>query len=456
MFVYNEGVPRSGKSYDTMKNHVLPALKRKRHVWARMNGLEDSDQDRRQKIADYLKMSLGEINHLLHHVDTDKVLTTFAAYQDKQTGVWSIPDDLKNAVIVIDEIHEFYVKKRNALPPEQSQFFALLGQNGSDGVLMTQCISELHPAVFGRVEKKNGFQKLTAVGLKGRYQQNYFQTVAPMKFKLVGSKNYSYDPEIFPLYKGYADGVEAESIEPYSAGSTNVWKGMALRASIFGVVGLVSILGLMYFFNSDGDSLVSGTKAAKDQAALPQTGVFQEDANRPAPSTPPLVSNHAPGPKLVVDKFKDLNDEQRYVADLGDRGRIRLTARAEIAARVHAVISWVTPEGVPVESLSLVQLEALGYKVVPMSYGIKLMAGKHTFIATAWPLAAPVRETEAKLYSTNEAGGAADIASAASEGGGAAGGSPGVIPRASRNAAQTFPEFPGYKPGSTGPSASML
>lgn len=438
MFVYNEGVPRSGKSYDTMKNHVLPALKKRRHVWARMNGLEDSDQERRQKIADYLGMTIGEVNHLLHHVDTDKVVSTFSAFQDKETGVWSIPEDLKNAVIVIDEIHEFYVKKRNALPPEQSQFFALLGQNGSDGVLMTQCISELHPAVFGRVEKKNGFQKLTAVGLKGKYQQNYYQTVAPTKFKLVGSKTFSYDPAIFPLYKGYADGVDADSIEPYSAGSTNVWKSMATRAAVFGVIGLVSVAGLLYFFKGGGESMVKDAPAAH-VAPVPVGVVYQE-----SPTVSPAPTPVKSAAKVVIDEFKDLNDEQRYVAELSDRGRIRLTARAEIGGRVLAVVSWVTPEGVPVESLSLVDLEALGMQVSPMAYGIKLQAGKHTFIATPWPLAAPVRETEAKLYNTTSAGGAADIASVASEGGGTTV-PPGMYAVSKGfNTSQTMPESPSY------------
>ncbi|MEB2027395.1 zonular occludens toxin domain-containing protein, partial [Xanthomonas campestris pv. campestris] len=27
MLVFNEGVPRAGKSYDAVKNHILPALK---------------------------------------------------------------------------------------------------------------------------------------------------------------------------------------------------------------------------------------------------------------------------------------------------------------------------------------------------------------------------------------------------------------------------------------------
>ena len=39
MLVFNEGVPRAGKSYDAVKNHILPTLKKGRRVFARLNGL---------------------------------------------------------------------------------------------------------------------------------------------------------------------------------------------------------------------------------------------------------------------------------------------------------------------------------------------------------------------------------------------------------------------------------
>ncbi|RNK90483.1 hypothetical protein C9400_18860, partial [Xanthomonas vasicola pv. vasculorum] len=34
MLVFNEGVPRAGKSYDAVKHHILPAIKKGRRVFA--------------------------------------------------------------------------------------------------------------------------------------------------------------------------------------------------------------------------------------------------------------------------------------------------------------------------------------------------------------------------------------------------------------------------------------
>lgn len=71
---------------------------------------------------------------------------------------------------MIDEVHEFYVAQRNQLPEEVENFFALIGQNGGDVLIMTQWINRVHQAVRARIERKNVFQKLTAVGLKSRYR----------------------------------------------------------------------------------------------------------------------------------------------------------------------------------------------------------------------------------------------------------------------------------------------
>ena len=59
MLVFNEGVPRSGKSYDAVLSHILPALKSGRVVYARVNGLNPD------KIADYLGLSPAIVRDLL-------------------------------------------------------------------------------------------------------------------------------------------------------------------------------------------------------------------------------------------------------------------------------------------------------------------------------------------------------------------------------------------------------
>lgn len=39
MLIFHEGLPRSGKSYEAMVRHIIPALQKGRHVWAYIEGL---------------------------------------------------------------------------------------------------------------------------------------------------------------------------------------------------------------------------------------------------------------------------------------------------------------------------------------------------------------------------------------------------------------------------------
>lgn len=81
MLVFNEGVPRAGKSYDAVKNHILPNLKKRRRVFARLNGLSH------ERIAAYLGMPLDEVQDLLVLVDTKDVSKLFACEKDAERRV---------------------------------------------------------------------------------------------------------------------------------------------------------------------------------------------------------------------------------------------------------------------------------------------------------------------------------------------------------------------------------
>lgn len=428
MLVFNEGVPRAGKSYDAVKNHILPALKKGRRVFARLNGL------RHDKIATYLAMSESDVRQLLVCVDTKDVVATFSCSQD-DSGKWCIPDVFKDALVVIDEVHEFYVNERKPLPPAVENFWALLGQNGGDGIIMTQWINRLHSAVKARIERKNTFQKLTAVGSKSRYRVTFFHTTSPGKYEKVGGQTLKYDPAIFPLYDGYAPG--AENTEVYEEGGKTVWAAMAMRTVIFVVLGSIGA----YFFAG----FFMRSKPEKKPVAESVTQAPPARVHAPTGGVPAAAEEQgarAPEP----DPFADLTTEQRYIADLAERGRIRLSLIAQVAGEDRAWVQWISNDtNEVIEQLDIRQLRALGYEVAVESYGLRLSAGKHVTVATAWPYNAPVREKDARLYNLSGGGAGAVPASVASGGGAGVGGhnlsGAAVIGVASRPMA-TFPESP--------------
>ncbi|MET3148413.1 zonular occludens toxin family protein [Xanthomonas phaseoli] len=431
MLVFNEGVPRAGKSYDAVKNHILPAIKKGRRVFARLNGL------RHDRIAKHLGMQEKDVRDLLVLVDTKDVAKLFACTQD-DSGKWCIPDDFKDALVVIDEVHEFYVNERKPLEPEVENFWALLGQNGGDAVIMTQWINRLHSAVKARIEKKNTFQKLTAVGMKSRYRVTYFHTTSPGKFEKVGGQTLKYDPAIFPLYDGYAPG--AENTEVYEEGGKNVWAAMAVRAVIFLVVGGIGLYFFASYFNKGKQPAHAATAGPSSTPAVGQ--VFKPGELVSAPGQQAVAA-------VVADPLADLTPEQRYVIELAAKGRIRVAAIAQVGGLDRAWLQWIDTSNIVLEQLDLGQLRALGFDATVQAYGVRLVAGKHTVVATAWPWREPVREQDPRLYNTSPEGksdGAAGVATAGSDAGGAVRdhhGS-GVIGRAPRSLG-TFPESPGAK-----------
>jgi zona occludens toxin len=435
MLVFNEGVPRAGKSYDAVKNHILPTLKKRRRVFARLNGLHH------QRIAEYLGMPVEEVEQLLTLVDTKDVKTMFACVKHPETGQWCIPDAFKDSLVVIDEVHEFYVSERQPLPDAVENFWALLGQNGGDAVIMTQWINRVHQAVRARIERKNVFQKLTAVGLKNRYRVTYWHTTSPGKYERVGGKTEKYDAKIYPLYHGYA--VGADNTEVYDEGGTNVWKAMALRGTLFGAVGLAGAYVFISFFTSGGSGLSKKADEEKRAASTPGMVAQPSASANPSVSMPGLpVKAGAPDP------LESLSQEQRYVAALSDRHRVRLALTASFGDRQVGMVEWVDSSGNTAEQLTFDALVALGYRIKVAPYGVRLTAGEYAVVATPWPREAPRRSEDARLYRLDGAAGgtgAVSVANGAGATGGALGegyapvGGTGIV-RVGERPMGTFPE----------------
>src|SRR5579883_1728685 len=255
MLVYNEGVPGSGKSYDALKSHIIPALQKGRKVYVRLNGAEE--QSKRDALANYLGMSRDQLDELYIHVPTNDVTDFFRAEQT--AGEWMPPEKFQNALVVIDEAHQFYVGgTRDPLPQAVEEFFAMARHRGIDVLLMSQFYKRIHTALRYRIERKTTFQKLSALGKLGesRYVATNWQTVAPDRYEKTGSETLSYDPKIFPCYRGVTS-AEVQT-EVYSGGRMSVWKNIGKYALVMIPLGIFAVYYLIGFFSGD-KSLVKKT-----------------------------------------------------------------------------------------------------------------------------------------------------------------------------------------------------
>jgi zona occludens toxin len=388
MLIFSEGVPRSGKSYDAVKNHILPALKSGRRVYARINGL---DADR---IAAHLGMESDRVRELLVVVGTSEVVPLFRAEQSAD-GEWTIALEFQNALVVIDEVHDFYVGgTREALDKEVEQFFALHGHYGMDVLVMTQFYKRVHTAIRYRIERKNTFQKLSALGKKGEgmYLETFYQTVAPDRYEKVATSTHTYDQTIWPLYHGIVDGgASGVTQSVYDGGRKTVWGAMKWKAAIM-VPLLVGALWFLVSFLHGNQSLVTKTKIGGGHAQ--QLGAVYQPVGK-------VNASEVQEQKKPVDEFKGLTDEQKYIWKLSDDNRPRLAAKIGSGINARGLVEWVGSDGVAKERLTLGQLRDLGVAVVSTGYGVKLIAAKLSQIVTSWPLDTPLRDERPQLYNTS-------------------------------------------------------
>lgn len=374
MYVFNEGLPRSGKSYDTVVNHILPALRAGRKVYACLKGLDDPGC--RAKIAEHIGLDTASLDALLIYVPKVKVRETFVAVTDDK-GEWVIPDHLVDSLFVIDEIHDYYVASRQPIPPEQENFFALHGQFGMDGVIMTQSIKRTHSSVRYRIERKNVFQKLTAVGLEGKFTVRRYHAIGPDKFELVATETGTYEPIYFPMYKGYGDKAKQKGV--YKAGGVTVWKKLRRYGLVMAVFVGVGLWAFLRVFSGDGGFV----KQAPRVGAAPHT---VSGVERAAPVAAPMLptSQHP-----SVDT-KGMPPEVAYLFELSGQARARLAASlAGPDGKAWGVIEWREDQGHVLDSLTFDQVRSLGVAVWPRPFGVKLTWKDKAIVVTAWPLDMP-------------------------------------------------------------------
>lgn len=409
MLTFNEGVPGAGKTYDAVVEHILPAIKKGRTVYARVNGLNH------EEIAKVLDMDVEDVRRLLIHVPTAEVRKRFVAERDAD-GEYVLPVAYRNTLIVIDEAHEFYVATREAMPQAEEQFFAIHRHFGADILLLTQWYKRMHTALRARIERKSVFQKLTAVGMESKYNVSFWHTTAPDKYAKVGSAMRTYQAKFFPCYKGVADG-EVQT-EVYKAGGRTVWASLILPICLFVPLLGAGIYFMVKFYTSDGDWAGAGREETKVGAPLPDNGdsggVFQPDEQ---PAHVAQVKPQAPPP--TPDPVEKMTPEQQYIWRMSKTARARVSAQIGEGADAWGYIEFREKNQPPTDILTTRQLADMGVEVIARPFGFLLKAGGEVIVATAWPSNDPQRPPNHELYRLDvDRGGPPPIGSNATNRGG--------------------------------------
>ena len=362
MLIFHEGLPGSGKSYAAFADHIIPALKKGRHVYAYVEGLDFA------KIAEASEITLERAGELLHQITREEVPTIYKHVEN-------------DSLVVIDELQNFWPSGRQRLDPEITQFVTEHRHRGLDVLTMGQVLGDCHSLWKGRIDTKIVFMKRDAVGKADEYRWTVFKNLAG-KFKETTTGKKAYESKYFGCYKSHTD--DTENIGTYADDRANVKNSRAYKvAKIFAVVFVVSVGTVIWFFASGGGGIGQQKKPEASKAVL-----VDPNAIAAAQNAQVIAAAVKPPPATPVELMQAFQSQaMEYVDELADKGRIRLGGVLKTSSRMTGVIEWRDSSNRVIEQLTPVQLQALGWYVMLSPDGSMATVSKlgKTYVATQWP-----------------------------------------------------------------------
>jgi zona occludens toxin len=367
MLFFHEGLPRSGKSFAAVKDHIIPALQNGRKVFAYVEGLNP------EKIAEVAEMTPESVQALLFHIEREQV-----------PDIWKHVDN--DALVVIDELQNFWPNGRQKLSPEITEFVTEHGHRGLDVLCMGQVLGDCHALWRRRMENKTAFSKLSALGAEDRYTWALYKQVQPDKWEKTTSGTAKYDPKYFGTYKSHTDGTT--NTGNYKDARAVIWNNPVLRYGIPGAFAIAA-LGIWYVVDifRTGD-IVGSPEAAPPQAVRPEPVRVQESVYKIENGQRVLVSQSGT-PVPVAPKPVPHTGlvPTGHIADLTSANRVRL-AGVILSAKPRIILEWRDGGGRVVEQMEASDIQALGWHVMlAPSGGVAILTnGTDSHVVTPWPI----------------------------------------------------------------------
>lgn len=376
MIIFHEGMPRSGKSYAAMADHIIPSLKKGRRVYARLDGLDF------EKIAQAAELDVKIVAELLTELSEDdcKALEKYSFDKD--------------ALIVLDELQNYWPQKRAPLNEELTKWIAEHGHHGWDVLCMGQVLKDCHRTWMNRTNRKIQFQKKDVVGKANEYKWTMYSGKLDgngvVKFVEVTKGDLPYDPKYFGCYKSHSEGTE--NTENYEDSRVNIFNSPIFKKwlPIFGGVFLLSVAYIIHIFSGgmapEPPKVVKPVSVTETVTRI-ENGVEQTTVKQ---SVAPQVVQVETKPEALQDF--DLPD---LVGELSKDNRIRLAAVVRNNQKTRVVIEWRDSSKRVVETMETPELELLGWQVMTTDNGrLAILASpSKRFIVTAWP----VEEAQGKV-----------------------------------------------------------
>lgn len=373
MITFFEGMPRSGKSYSAMLDAIVPALKEGRKVFSNIAGLEHG------KIAALAGITVPKCCELLVQLEDSQMQEVYQHVEN-------------DALVVLDEVQDFWPSGRQKLTPEMTEFITRHGHRGLDLIIMGQSVKDVNPLWRRRVERKHYFLKLSALGKPNRYSVTFFNAVLrgeEVVYEQIQSMQYDYDPAYFGTYKSHTDETKNKATLTESRAVVYNTKLFRKWIPIFGVLFLGSIGYLVWFVKGGFIDSVQKKPAPVAQGKItegPQPALSDlRGAGGYAPvgaPVPQAVPVPVPPPVPVVLPPSDA------VEQLNKQGRVRFAGFVRIGDNFKGIVEWRDAGNNVLHQMTFLDLAGLGYSVMVNMQGTfaTFTKGATVLTALAWPV----------------------------------------------------------------------
>jgi len=373
---FHEGLPGAGKSYEACVFHILPALKAGRQVVTNIRGINW------EKFAQLLDEPVEYVRMLLIYVEP--------AEQDGESGdIERVKNEFAdktpdNAMIVWDEIQDYFPSGNYKLPLNQQKFWTEHRHRGLEIVIMGQDRDDVHKIIRSRIEDIIYFLKLQAVGRPNQYKWEQWQKQAKGKFVKIGSGVRSYDSNYFGLYSSHRRETVKGSV--YQTERTNVLKNsklLSLGVPFVFVGAIYAVYHLYGFFTGTGGAVASTqpSSAVTVQLVEPSSGLTNPE--------PPSMQASAPAASSVDQKAEALPPPIDYLDKMAQQYQIRATAiidsdrpGRELMGEIELLDSSYHIK----ERFRVSEIQALGWTVTRTGYGLLLEKQSVAYVARSWPI----------------------------------------------------------------------
>ncbi len=392
MITYLEGLPRSGKSLNCIKDYVVPALKQGRAVQAYVDGLNH------EKLADIAGITDEDCQRLLTVLTRDQAKDITKHYK-------------ADSLVVLDEAEQVWPSQRKPLEEALRQFITEHGHYGLDIVLMGQTFSELHLTWRSRTAQKNFYLKREAAGKPNEFSVTIQKPVMKGDKRVLEDvqhiKGQPYDSLYFGAYKSHTD--DTKNKDTFIDERANVWNNPILKKWLPVYLGVFIVACYLVYDAFTGDALISDsvkqqTQPVSAKQPLPPPPIKQLPQQQEPIKTLPTNTNTAsnfsgskqsPKTPLFIDPNIIPDPQPDLVDHLSQTGRIRLTGYMRFGNKSQGWIEWRSDSFAVLERISFDTLKTLGWTVlVNQDMDMAILQNYHKrYIATSWPLPDPKGKT---------------------------------------------------------------